>query len=336
VSITDSEDPNFGISGTFTHADPQLGSEGITPASKAARLDECASLEDLPLSARVIFAANLNVNSFNNQAGITSFRNKIKLGDWVPNTKPVLSEGGLADGSVVDSTFYLEATADATLPHFMGENDVDIKKGQCFTTAINLQGDVKWYRYGGPSAYPVPSKTFEWVYNELPVLSSLGLVDGEPAEPNTCYIIDRDAEEIYIDKIVRLSRGQVIQCRNRVWDYVGFGDTPFMGPNFDCLNFNEIYAVLPSNSEPEGLAPFPNLFIGYYPPPQFQDPYSIRERARFDKLKDKKLYISFQTPEGNSYSGSVTMDNSNSWTGTEVSGNISVETTYTYNIAPVA
>jgi hypothetical protein len=108
-----------------------------------------------------------------------------------------------------------------------------------------------------------------------------------------------------------------------------------MGPNFDCINFNGIYAFLPSNSEPEGLAPFPNLFLGYYPPPQFQDPASIRERAIFDKQKDKTLYISFQGSEGNSYQGSVTMDNSNSWTGTETSGSISVETTYTYNIAPV-
>jgi hypothetical protein len=74
------------------------------------------------------------------------------------------------------------------------------------------------------------------------------------------------------------------------------------------------------------------LFLGYYPPPQFQDPQSIRYRAQFAAATDKTLYLDFTDTNGNSYQGFVTMDTSTTWTGKNEYGTTTVDVTYTYNI----
>jgi len=324
------------ISGTFTHATPARGSQGITPASIAARFDECGGVP-FSNSARVGFGLNLNASSYNTAAGFTRAPKRLKWGDWVYNT-PVLSNGGLLNGDTFPVEMYLQVSEDTELPDTIDNLPLTLRKGQTLTVGVSTTGVRRWYLWGGPKAYPEAAKTRNWAYNSDPIAASGGLLNGLPANYNTCLISDSAVEFIDppIDNVTSLFVGQVIQCCNGVWDYASAGDdTPWMGPNFDCVDFNQIQAFLPSNSEPPGLLPFPNLFLGYYPPPQFQDPQSIRYRVQFAASGDKTIYLIFEDTGGNTYQGLVTMDTSNSWSGSNAYGTTTVDVTYNYTLAPV-
>jgi hypothetical protein len=172
------------------------------------------------------------------------------------------------------------------------------------------------------------------------VIATGGLLNGVVAPFNTCLISDSNVEYIDppIDQITSLCAGQVVQCTPNGWVPL-FARTPGLIPrrriDFDCVDFNQILAYLPSNSAPDGFDPFPNLFLGYYPPPQFQDPQSIRFREQFAAQQDKTLYLQFSRGGGSqTYYGTVEMDTSNSWSGVNEYDGITVTTTYTYTLAP--
>lgn len=119
----------------------------------------------------------------------------IPKGAWTVNTSPVLAENGMVAGEPGDRINYyvvaMPTTAGAT-----ADDPIDITPpidelkrvypGD-FVSIDRLFGTQRWYVYP-QRREPKPDRTFLWVPNEAPLLTTDGKADGELVKPGTVMI----------------------------------------------------------------------------------------------------------------------------------------------------
>lgn len=127
----------------------------------------------------------------------------VNIGNWDVNTKPVLTEGGFADGVLSEGVNYIVAlpkTAGAKVDDPIAVNPpIDyiarVYPGDKVYTQVFTQGDGtktgRWY-VAPQERFPLPDRTFSWEPNENPKLAAGGIADGRLQLPGTIMLPDSD------------------------------------------------------------------------------------------------------------------------------------------------
>lgn len=123
------------------------------------------------------------------------------IGTWTVNTKPVLSTGGQADGTVVNNGYYVvglpvDATEDEPINISPAIDFVARVYPGDFVYVVGENEFAKW-AVSPKNRYPQTDRTLPWEANTNPVLASGGIADGELALPGTIMLPDAD---FYIPK----------------------------------------------------------------------------------------------------------------------------------------
>lgn len=119
------------------------------------------------------------------------------VGEWLVNTKPVLSTGGLVDESPAGGYYIVKRPSTV-----VGIDDPVIINPAIDNLKRVYEGDIvfvsnnQWY-VAPQARNPLPDRTFSWEPNNTPVLEAGGRVDGKLAKPGTIMLPD---EDFYIAK----------------------------------------------------------------------------------------------------------------------------------------
>ena len=119
------------------------------------------------------------------------------VGEWLVNTKPILSTGGLADENPANGYYIVKRPSTV-----VGIDDPIIinpaidQLSRVYENDIVFVANNQWY-VAPQSRNPLPDRTFSWTPNTDPILKAGGIADNELVKPGTIMLPD---STYYIEK----------------------------------------------------------------------------------------------------------------------------------------
>lgn len=200
------------------------------------------------------------------------------VGEWLVNTKPVLSAGGLVDGEPTAGYYIVKRPStvvkvdDPIAINPAIDNLKRVYEGDIVFVSGNKWSVAPQYRD------PLPDRTFTWEPNESPVLKAGGLVDGKLAKVGTIMLPDADyyisKQSDAFDGMRYFYEGQGVMFDGQAWS--------------KKLQDPFVYEKNSSTNE------FRNLEMHYYSPQRYE---RLMEQTHEDKGRVIGYQpISYETP----------------------------------------